>query len=115
VTIWTAGEVPIQGRKIRDSGLGQWIHRQAIVLEKSPERLRAHMGERDPGRCFVVGNSAHSDIRPALTVGVAAYHVDVHTWAYDHLPVDVQNPNYHRLEQIGDLPFLLAKRFELAV
>ena len=114
VTIWTAGEGPIQGRKIRDSGLSPWIHREAIVLGKSPDRLREFMSGRDPSRCFVVGNSAHSDIRPALAVGVAAYHVDVHTWAYDHLPVDVSDPNYHRLEQIGDLPFLLAKRFQVA-
>lgn len=115
VTIWTAGEGSIQSRKIRESGLRPWIHREAIVLGKTPERLREYMSGRDPSRCFVVGNSAHSDIWPALAVGVAAYHVDVHTWAYDHLPVDMSNPNYYRLEQIGDLPFLLAKRFELAV
>lgn len=115
VTIWTAGEEPIQRRKIRESGLGRWIHREAVVLEKTPERLRAFMGDRDPGRCFVVGNSRHSDIRPALAVGIAAYHVDVETWAYDHLDVDEDDPNYHRLSHIGELPRLLAQRFRLAV
>jgi putative hydrolase of the HAD superfamily len=115
VTIWTAGEEAVQGRKIRESGLSPWVHRQAIVLEKSPERLREYLGDRDPARCFVVGNSAHSDIRPALALGIAAYHVDVDTWAYDQRKLDLNDPNYHRLERIGDLPFLLAKRFRLAV
>lgn len=115
VTIWTAGVDEVQGRKIRESGLSRWVHREAIVLEKSPQRLREFIGERDPARCFVVGNSAHSDIRPALALGITAYHIDVETWAYDQLKLDTADPNYHRLEQIGDLPFLLAKRFRLAV
>lgn len=115
VTIWTAGEVPIQGRKIKESGLAPWVHREAIVLDKSPERLREFVGDRDPARCFVVGNSAHSDIRPALALGIAAFHIDVETWAYDQRKLDVEDPNYHRLERIGDLPILLAKRFRLAV
>ncbi|MFZ5817444.1 MAG: HAD family hydrolase [Bacillota bacterium] len=115
VTIWTAGVPEVQGRKIRESGLKPWVHREAIVLEKSPERLREYIGERDLSRCFVVGNSAHSDIKPALSVGIPAFHIEVETWAYDHLKVDVSDPNYYRLEQIGELPFLLAKRFRLAV
>lgn len=115
VTIWTAGEVPIQSRKIKESGLAPYIHREAIVLDKSPERLLEFIGERDRSRCFVVGNSAHSDIRPALALGIAAFHIDVETWAYDHRQVDQSDPNYHRLERITDLPHLLAKRFPLAV
>lgn len=115
VTIWTAGEKSIQGRKIKESGLSQWIHREAVVLEKSPERLREYIGERDLSRCFVVGNSAHSDIRPALALGIPGYHLQVDTWAYDRLHLDLDDPNYHRLERIGDLPLLLTKRFRLAV
>jgi len=115
VTIWTAGEADIQRRKIRESGLTRWIHREAVVLAKTPERLKDFMGDREPGRCFVVGNSRHSDIRPALALGLAAYHVDVETWAYDHLEVDEDDPNYHRLSQISELPHLLAQRFRLAV
>ncbi len=115
VTIWTAGEDAVQRRKIQESGLTRWIHRQTVVPEKTAERLRDAIGDRDPGRCFVVGNSRHSDIRPALTLGVAAYHVDVETWAYDHLDVDEEDPNYHRLTHIGELPRLLAQRFRLAV
>ena len=115
VTIWTAGEADIQRRKIRESGLTRWIHREAVVLAKTPERLKDFMGDREPGRCFVVGNSRHSDIRPALALGLAAYHVDVETWAYDHLEVDEADPNYHRLSQISELPHLLAQRFRLAV
>ncbi len=114
VTIWTAGVQEVQGRKIKESGLAPWVHREAIVLEKTPERLRQQIGDRDPARCFVVGNSAHSDIRPALAVGIAAFHLEVDTWAYDHLHLDRSDPNYHRLERINDLPLLLSKRFRFA-
>lgn len=115
ITIWTAGETPIQGRKIRESGLTPFVHRQAIVLDKSPERLAEFVGERDRSRCFVVGNSAHSDIRPALALGIAAFHIDVETWAYDHRKLDHGDPNYHRIARIGDLPALVTQRFRLAV
>lgn len=111
VTIWTAGEGHIQGRKIRESGLEHLVHRKEIVLDKTPERLAQALGDRDPARSFVVGNSAHSDIRPALAVGVAAFHVPVETWAYDHGRLDLSSPHYHRIEQITDLPAAIQGRF----
>jgi len=115
VTIWTAGDAEVQARKIRESGLSYLIHRQAIVPVKTAERLREFIGDRDPERCFVVGNSAHSDVRPALSLGVAVFHIDVQTWGYDHVEIDRQDRNYHPLPHIGALPQLLAERFRLVV
>lgn len=115
VTIWTAGDADVQGRKIADSGLTHLIHRQAIVPDKTPERLRAALESREPGFSFVVGNSIHSDIRPALAVGLMAVHIPTETWAYDHGKLDVSDPNYLQIEQITDLPQVLASRFRMAV
>lgn len=114
VTIWTAGDFAVQARKIRESGLVHLIHRQAIVPVKTAERLREYIGDRDPKRCFVVGNSAHSDVSPALSLGVAAFHIDVQTWAYDHVEVDRGDRNYHPLPHIGALPRAVAQRFSIA-
>lgn len=115
ITIWTAGDQEVQGRKIRESGLGHLVHRQAIVLDKTPERLLEHLESRDPARSFVVGNSLHSDVRPALALKIPAYHVHRETWAYDHAVLDIADPNYIRLETITDLPGRLSTRFKLAV
>jgi putative hydrolase of the HAD superfamily len=115
VTIWTAGDADVQSRKIADSGLEHLIHRRAIVPDKNPDRLLAAMQERDPACTFVVGNSIHSDIRPALAVGVLAVHIPAETWAYDHGRLDVADPNYQQINQIQELPPMLAGRFRMAV
>lgn len=115
VTIWTGGDPEVQGRKIRDSGLQHLVHRQQIALNKTPERLLEALGEREIDRSFVVGNSIHSDVLPALTVGMTAYHLPVETWAFDRAQLDPGHPLYQRVERISDLPEALARRFRLAV
>lgn len=115
VTIWTAGDPEVQRRKVRDSGLEHLVDRVEVVLDKNPERLRAALGHRDPERSFVMGNSVHSDIRPALALGLLALHIPVETWAYDHAELDGGSPNYVRLDRITAAPPVLARRFEQAV
>lgn len=109
VTIWTAGDEAVQQRKVRESGLLPLVHRARVVLDKTPERLAEALGDRDPSRCFVVGNSLHSDIRPALALQVSALHVPVETWAYDRSKVDLCDPNYHRIELITELPEVVGR------
>lgn len=115
VTIWTGGDPEVQGRKIHDSGLQHLIHRQEIALNKTPERLLEALGDREISRSFVVGNSIHSDVLPALTIGLTAYHLPVQTWAFDRAQLDAGHPLYHRVDRITDLPEMLARRFRLAV
>lgn len=112
VTIWTAGDHNIQLRKIRESGLTETIHRAQVVPDKTPERLREAVGDRDPARCFVVGNSIHSDIRPALAVGLLAVHVPAETWAYDHGHLDVGDPRYREVRDIRQVPSTVSAWFQ---
>lgn len=112
VTIWTAGDDAVQRRKIRDSGLDGLIHRARIVVDKTPERLRAAMEDREPSRCFVAGNSVHSDIRSALAVGILALHAPAETWAYDHGRVDATDPNYRVIAGIADLPSAVSRLYD---
>lgn len=115
VTIWTAGEDQIQKRKVRDSGLLGAIHRVEVTTVKSPEALSYALGNRERNRSFVVGNSAHSDIQPALAVGLPAFHIAVETWGYDRAPVDLNHPQYTRIESLAELPKRLEERFPLAI
>lgn len=113
VVIWTAGEHRVQLRKIRESGLTHLIHRARVVPDKTPERLQEALEGRDPARCFVVGNSIHSDIRPALEVGLLAVHVPVETWAYDEAELDHSHPRYRRVEELTQVPSVVAEWFGL--
>lgn len=115
VTIWTAGDHDVQSRKIAESGLSHLIHRAEIVPDKTPDRLLAALGGRDLSLSFVVGNSIHSDIRPALAVGIPAFHIAVETWAYDHGHLDLSDSNYHRIAGIHEVPQVVGHRFRLAV
>ncbi|HLO04734.1 MAG TPA: HAD family hydrolase [Symbiobacteriaceae bacterium] len=115
VTIWTAGEERIQKRKVQDSGLQTLIHRVEVTTVKSPERLLGALGGRDRSRAFVVGNSAHSDIQPALAVGLPAFHIAVETWGYDKAKVDLDHPQYTRIESLAELPKRLEERFPIAL
>jgi putative hydrolase of the HAD superfamily len=115
VTIWTAGEEAIQKRKVQKSGLGAWIHRVEVTTVKSPERLLEAIGGRDRSRTFVVGNSAHSDIQPALALDLPAFHIAVETWGYDKAKVDLSHPRYTRIQSLAELPKRLEERFEIAI
>lgn len=114
VVIWTAGEHRVQLRKIRESGLTHLINRAHVVPDKTPDRLRAALEGRDPARCFVVGNSVHSDIRPALEVGLLAVHVPAETWAYDEAELDHGHPRYRRVDEITQVPGVVAEWFALS-
>lgn len=113
VVIWTAGEHRVQLRKIRESGLTHLIDRAHVVPDKTPDRLREALEGRNPARCFVVGNSIHSDIRPALEVGLLAVHVPADTWAYDEAEVDHSHPRYRRVEELTQVPAVVADWFGL--
>jgi putative hydrolase of the HAD superfamily len=40
--------------------------------------------ERDSKKVWFVGNSAKSDIAPALEIGIGAVYIPQETWAYDN-------------------------------
>lgn len=108
VTIWTAGSHEVQERKINESGLGHLIDRRQVVLRKTPATLAAALAGRAPDRTFVVGNSLHSDVAPALAIGVLALHLDGESWGLDQVDVDRSHPLYRRVTHLQDVPPILA-------
>lgn len=110
VTIWTAGSPEVQNRKIDESGLGPLIDRRCAVLKKTPPALMQALEDRAPDHSFVVGNSLHSDVAPALAVGVLAIHLDGESWGLDQVEVDRAHPLYRRIEHLREVPPLLAEK-----
>lgn len=111
VTVWTAGDDHIQRAKIERSGLLPWLDRICAVPEKSPASLQAALAGRDPAQSFVLGNSTHSDIRPALALGIFAIHLQTAEWAYDAATVDREHPDYATVHHLHEVPALVGRRF----
>jgi putative hydrolase of the HAD superfamily len=107
VTIWTAGSPEVQHRKIDESGIGHLAHRRRVVLKKTPGALFEAMEQRPADSCFVLGNSLHSDVAPALAVGVLAIHLDGESWGLDNVKVDTGHPLYRRVAELAAVPPLL--------
>lgn len=110
LTLWTAGEPATQRRKVQRAGLAGLFHRSVVVPHKDAALLGAALGPRDRSRTAVIGNSARSDVAPALELGVLAVHIPVETWAYDEHPLDTSHPCYVLVESIALVPGALAER-----
>jgi putative hydrolase of the HAD superfamily len=83
--ILTMGDPAVQQAKI-DSlprEITEAIDDVFIVSKKSADILKEIIGDRDPRDCVMVGNSARSDIAPAVKVGTYAVHIPTETWMYD--------------------------------
>jgi putative hydrolase of the HAD superfamily len=79
----TKGHPEEQRLKIERSGLEPLFSTTAVVHEKAEETYRAIVEERrlDPARTWMIGNSPHSDINPALAAGLNAVFIPhEHTW-----------------------------------
>lgn len=106
----TKGELLEQEAKLLRSGIGQYFRSYEVVSTKTAEMYRALLDRMgvEPGRFLMVGNSLKSDILPVLELGGHAVYVPYEiTWQHEHVEGEIAHPNYHALEQIGQLPALV--------
>jgi putative hydrolase of the HAD superfamily len=107
----TKGDLLDQEQKIARSGLADLFDAIEIVSEKTPEtyaRIFRRFGAGD-GEAAMVGNSAVSDVLPAIAAGHHGLHVPyVLTWAHERAEVPDDLPRYRRLATIGDVPAAIA-------
>jgi putative hydrolase of the HAD superfamily len=89
LVLYTQGPLRIQFEKIARSGLAEYFHGLCVVKSKSVTSLRRLQYDfnLDSGEFIVVGNSLHSDIEPAIEIGLKGVHFD--------------NPNSWRTQNIS--------------
>lgn len=109
----TKGDLLEQERKIERSGLARYFKFIEIVSEKSAETYR-RLFERhgvSPAHVLMVGNSIRSDILPVLEIGAQAVYIPYAiTWVHEaSLPETARHEGYYQLENIGQLPRLVAR------
>jgi len=106
LTLFTKGHPEEQKLKIDRSGLGIYFGHTAIVKEKDVAAYRALVKQRgiDPGLAWMAGNSAKSDINPALEAGLNAVFIPhLHTWGLERQEIRPGKGRLLVIERFADL------------
>jgi putative hydrolase of the HAD superfamily len=106
LTLFTKGHAEEQKLKIDRSGLAIYFGHTAIVKEKDVTAYRTLVGQLgiDSGRTWMAGNSAKSDINPALEAGLnAAFIPHPHTWTLERQDIRPGPGRLLMLERFSDL------------
>ena len=106
----TKGDLLDQERKIAQSGLGDEFDHVEIVSDKTQEVYETifHKWADGPHRAMMVGNSARSDIIPALDAGCLAVHIPCDDdWAYEQCVLPTGNDRCFSIKTIAELPPLI--------
>jgi putative hydrolase of the HAD superfamily len=110
VVVMTKGQDDEQRAKVERSGLAEFLHGVLVVPEKDPAAYvaAAEAFDASPGACWMVGNSARSDVNPALAAGLSAVHVPHPApWRRDLAPLD---PRALVARSFADVPSLVLRR-----
>ncbi|WP_375688685.1 HAD family hydrolase [Pseudooceanicola sp. LIPI14-2-Ac024] len=111
VILVTKGDLLDQERKLAQSGLGELFDGVEIVSEKTSAvyaRIFARHGD-GADRAMMIGNSLKSDVVPAIEAGGWGVYVPHGmTWALEHADEPEGADRFHRLDDLGGLPALVA-------
>ncbi|MFN7923269.1 MAG: HAD hydrolase-like protein [Bryobacteraceae bacterium] len=102
----TKGNPEEQRGKIERSGLGHHFHHVRVVREKDAACYLGLLAERgaDQSRCWMIGNSPKSDIRPPLEAGIGAVYIPhPHTWHLEHEEIPHGHERLLVLERFPEL------------
>jgi putative hydrolase of the HAD superfamily len=106
LTLFTKGHPEEQKLKIDRSGLGIYFGHTAIVKEKDVAAYGTLVAQRgiDPRQAWMAGNSAKSDINPALEAGLNAVFIPhAHTWTLERQDIRPGKGRLLVLERFTDL------------
>jgi len=106
LTLFTKGHPDEQKLKIDRSGLGIYFGHTAIVKEKDVAAYRGLVAERGihPELAWMAGNSAKSDINPALEAGLNAVFIPhPHTWTLERQDIRPGKGRLLTLARFADL------------
>jgi len=106
LTLFTKGHPDEQKLKIDRSGLTVYFAHTAIVKEKDVAAYRQLVSQRDidPSTAWMAGNSAKSDINPALAAGLNAVFIPhPHTWTLERQEIQPGRGKLLVLKRFADL------------
>lgn len=106
LALLTTGDDSVQSDKINFYNLSKWFgDRTHIVPHHKKEKMTELIVGRDKRKIWFVGNSARSDIAPALSIGIGAVYIPQETWAYDNHSLDnIDKKRLITLKSIREIP-----------
>ena len=108
----TKGDLLDQERKLAQSGLGDLFHAVEIVSQKSPAVYARVFARHGAGAeaALMAGNSMASDVVAPITAGAWGVHIPHgREWALERAEPPLNNPRFHRLNALAELPELLGR------
>ncbi len=112
LVVITKGDLRHQERKFQRSGLSRHVPHCDVVSEKDEPtyaRVLARHGIA-ADQFLMVGNSLRSDILPILALGGHGVHIPYPLiWAHENVPAPTDNPRFHSLASLRELPALVAR------
>lgn len=91
----TKGEKQKQEQKITAHNLRQYFSNIEIVTHKDADLLSEMIDKYQFSNPMIIGDSAHSDIAPAMKVGIRAIRIDHGDVAWQHELTDIANEVPH--------------------
>lgn len=116
--LYTGGDHEIQTGKVLRAGLEHIFtkDRRFISEHKNRDVLARIIREKQFNKehTWMIGNSARTDIRPALLEGIHAIHLpDKGGWSFDHADLNVPvTGKFHTLESIVHVPPVIREHIE---
>lgn len=111
--ILTAGDRLVQTYKIKQSKLFRFYFKEQnilIVPEKNELIYKSRFEKYGFENCVMIGNSARSDIKPAIECGMNAIFIPKETWEYE--TADLKNHDKLKItDDIINVPDLLKEIF----
>ena len=107
--IYTMGSSSVQNEKAKalSQEVLELFNDVIVVSKKDTQTFKSILDKRDPKNCIMVGNSARSDIFPAVKVGSFAVHIPTETWNYDVHPEPFYYNRLYTIPSIKQLPSIL--------
>lgn len=113
LVVATKGDLLDQQRKMERSGIAHYFDHIEVMSGKSEKEYRQLVRnlQIEPGELLMVGNSVKSDVLPVLAIGGAAVHVPyITTWAHEAVDIEINHPDFYKIETISELPKRLDNR-----
>jgi putative hydrolase of the HAD superfamily len=105
MVLCTKGDDDVQRSRICASGVSRFFDKVYVVPQKSEREFIEILKEQhvDPTEACSIGDSARSDINPALGLGMSAVWIQKDTWSFEAECV-LSTPRLNVIADLRDLP-----------
>lgn len=116
--LYTGGDYSIQTQKVYDAGLDRFFpeNKRFVYEHKNTLVLKQILRQRkfNEQKTWMIGNSARTDIRPALELGMHAIYIpDQFGWEYDHVELNIPaKGHFLKLESIQAVPSVIEESIQ---